>query len=152
MQVFEYFSERTPWSFVETRETSVVWNYKFSDYHFGKMQAQDMLQHLLTGSISNSAVDVLCTSCSVEVRMFGVNKGVSLSRIMDLMARHLGGSAVTFDAVVAIGRFMSRDESVFAYLEGAIPPCCQAPAARIAFEPTATGVCRGATHVAVLRV
>ena len=80
-----------------------------------------MLQHLLTGSISNSAVDVLRTSCSVEVRMFGVNKGVSLSRIMDLMARHLGGAAVTFDVAVAIGRFMSRDESVFSYLEGTRP-------------------------------
>jgi trehalose 6-phosphate synthase/phosphatase len=26
--VFDYFCERTPRSFVETRETSLVWNYK----------------------------------------------------------------------------------------------------------------------------
>lgn len=28
--VFDYFSERTPRSFVEARDTSVVWNYKYA--------------------------------------------------------------------------------------------------------------------------
>jgi hypothetical protein len=28
--VFDYFCERTPRSYVETRETSLVWNYKFA--------------------------------------------------------------------------------------------------------------------------
>lgn len=28
--VFEYFCERTPRSFVEQRDTSVVWNYKYA--------------------------------------------------------------------------------------------------------------------------
>lgn len=28
--VLDYFCERTPRSFVETRETSLVWNYKYA--------------------------------------------------------------------------------------------------------------------------
>ena len=28
--VFDYFCERTPRSFVESRDTSVVWNYKYA--------------------------------------------------------------------------------------------------------------------------
>ena len=28
--VFDYFCERTPRSFVEARETSVIWNYKYA--------------------------------------------------------------------------------------------------------------------------
>jgi hypothetical protein len=28
--VFDYFCERTPRSYVETRETSLVWNYKYA--------------------------------------------------------------------------------------------------------------------------
>lgn len=28
--VFDYFCERTPRSFVEARETSLVWNYKYA--------------------------------------------------------------------------------------------------------------------------
>jgi trehalose 6-phosphate synthase/phosphatase len=86
--VFNYFSERTPWSFVETRDTSVVWNYKFSDYEFGKSQAQDMLQHLLTGSISNSAVDVVRGSRSVEARPAACAVVSSHSRSWARRCRH----------------------------------------------------------------
>ena len=36
--VFDYFCERTPRSFVETRETSLVWNFKYADVEFGRLQ------------------------------------------------------------------------------------------------------------------
>jgi trehalose 6-phosphate synthase/phosphatase len=103
---------------VEVRKTSVVWNYRESVYEFGKLQAQDMLQHLSAGSISNSAVEVVRGSRSVEVRSFGVNKGVSMRRTIDLMSRHLGPQAVAFDYVLCIGHFMVRDEAIFSYFEG----------------------------------
>lgn len=37
--VFDYFRERTPRSFVEAREASIVWNYKSADMEFGRLQA-----------------------------------------------------------------------------------------------------------------
>lgn len=88
----------------EERETSLVWNYKYAgaclncsycrlifwfssylsmqlliltfqiDVEFGKLQARDMLQHLWTGPISNSSVEVVQGSRSVEVRAVGVTK------------------------------------------------------------------------------
>ncbi len=36
--VFDYFRERTPRSFVEAREASIVWNYKSADMEFGRLQ------------------------------------------------------------------------------------------------------------------
>lgn len=102
--VFEYFTERTPRSHLELRETSLVWNYKYagkellifllpnlplhthsliyiciflsmiSDVEFGRLQARDMLQHLWTSPISNSSVDIVQGSRSVEVRAAGVTK------------------------------------------------------------------------------
>jgi trehalose 6-phosphate synthase/phosphatase len=42
--VLDYFCERTPRSFVEARETSVVWNFKHADMEFGRLQARDLLQ------------------------------------------------------------------------------------------------------------
>lgn len=36
--VFDYFRERTPRSFVEPREASIVWNYKNADIEFGRLQ------------------------------------------------------------------------------------------------------------------
>ncbi|KAL3596608.1 hypothetical protein D5086_008245 [Populus alba] len=72
--VFEYFTERTPGSHFELRETSLVWKYKYAESHFGKLQSKDMLQHLWTGPISNAAVDVVQGDRSVEVRSVGVTK------------------------------------------------------------------------------
>ena len=46
-------------SFVELRMTSVVWNYKYADVEFGRLQARDLLQHLWTGPISNAPVDIV---------------------------------------------------------------------------------------------
>ncbi|KAG2309879.1 hypothetical protein Bca52824_029627 [Brassica carinata] len=66
--VFKYFSERTPSSHFETRDSSLIWNYKYADIEFWRLQARDLLQHLCTGPISNASVDVVKGSRSVEVR------------------------------------------------------------------------------------
>ena len=44
---------------MELRKTSVVWNYKYADVEFGRLQARDLLQHLWTGPISNAPVDIV---------------------------------------------------------------------------------------------
>jgi trehalose-6-phosphatase len=53
---------------------------------FGRIQARDLLQHLLTGPISNAPVDIVRGSKSVEVRPVGVSKGASMERILQYMA------------------------------------------------------------------
>ncbi|XVE92646.1 hypothetical protein REPUB_Repub01dG0116500 [Reevesia pubescens] len=80
--VFEYFTERTPRSHFQTRDTSLVWNYKYADIEFGRLQARDMLQHLWTGPISNASVDVVPGSRSVEVRVVGVTKETTTSLVL----------------------------------------------------------------------
>ena len=49
---------------MELRKTSVVWNYKYADVEFGRLQARDLLQHLWTGPISNAPVDIVQVSQS----------------------------------------------------------------------------------------
>ncbi|GMY33548.1 alpha,alpha-trehalose-phosphate synthase [UDP-forming] 1-like [Fagus crenata] len=80
--VLEYFTERTPRSHFEPRDTSLVWNYKYADVEFGRLQARDMLQHLWTGPISNASIDVVQGGRSVEVRAVGVTKGAAIDRIL----------------------------------------------------------------------
>ena len=92
--VFDYFCERTPRSYVETRETSLVWSYKYADPDFGRQQARDLLQHLWTGPISNAAVDVIQGAKSVEVRPIGVSKGAAVERIVSMMGE-CGSSSLT---------------------------------------------------------
>lgn len=64
--VLDYFCERTPRSFVEVRDTSLVWNYKHADVEFGRLQARDLLQvrgWCLIGSFVVVLVLVLYTAC-----------------------------------------------------------------------------------------
>ncbi|GMH33474.1 hypothetical protein BSKO_01308 [Bryopsis sp. KO-2023] len=116
--VFDYFCERTPRSFVETRDTSLVWNFKYADVEFGRMQAMDLLQHLRTGPISSAPVDIIPGARSVEVRPVGITKGLTMQHIIGEMERILGLDAICFDFVMCIGHFLSKDENIFSYFEG----------------------------------
>jgi trehalose 6-phosphate synthase/phosphatase len=97
--VFDYFCERTPRSYVETRETSLVWSYKYADPDFGRQQARDLLQHLWTGPISNAAVDVIQGAKSVEVRPIGVSKGAAIERIVSMMGERGSSSLIKTEEV-----------------------------------------------------
>ena len=114
--VFEYFCERTPRSHVETRETSLVWSYKYADPDFGRQQARDLLQHLWTGPISSAPVDVIMGAKSVEVRPVGLSKGTAVERIVQM----IGGAQndlIEVDFVSCCGHFLGRDEDIFSFLE-----------------------------------
>ncbi|CAK0785345.1 Trehalose-6-P synthase/phosphatase complex synthase subunit [Coccomyxa viridis] len=116
--VFDYFCERTPRSFVELRKTSVVWNYKYADVEFGRLQARDLLQHLWTGPISNAPVDIVQGAKSVEVRPVGISKGLAMSRIINVIAAREAHEAVQYDFVLVAGHFLVRDENIFTFFEG----------------------------------
>ncbi|KAG9149134.1 hypothetical protein Leryth_010725 [Lithospermum erythrorhizon] len=118
--VFEYFTERTPRSHFELRETCLVWNYKYSDIEFGRLQARDMLQHLWTGPISNASVDVVQGLRSVEVREVGVTKGAAIERILGEIVRSKAIS-LPIDYVLCIGHFLGKDEDVFTFFEPELP-------------------------------
>ncbi|KAL7087471.1 hypothetical protein ACP275_13G070000 [Erythranthe tilingii] len=119
--VFEYFTERTPRSHFEERQTSLVWNYKYSDVEFGRLQARDMLQHLWTGPISNSSVDVVQGSRSVEVRAVGVTKGAAIDRIIGEVV-HSKDISSPIDYVLCIGHFLEKDEDIYTFFEPELPP------------------------------
>ncbi|GLU17773.1 hypothetical protein SLE2022_341270 [Rubroshorea leprosula] len=119
-QVFEYFTERTPRSHFELRETSLVWNYKYADIEFGRLQARDMLQHLWTGPISNASVDVVQGSRSVEVRAVGVTKGAAIDRILGEIV-HSKSMTTPIDYVLCIGHFLGKDEDVYTFFEPELP-------------------------------
>ncbi|KAK9048301.1 hypothetical protein SSX86_032737 [Deinandra increscens subsp. villosa] len=119
--VFEYFTERTPRSHFELRETSLVWNYKYADVEFGRLQARDMLQHLWTGPISNASVDVVQGSRSVEVRAVGVTKGVTIVRILGEIV-HSKSISAPIDYVLCVGHSLGKDEDLYTFFEPELPP------------------------------
>ncbi|GFZ07150.1 trehalose-6-phosphate synthase [Actinidia rufa] len=119
--VFEYFTERTPRSHFELRETSLSWNYKYADVEFGRLQARDMLQHLWTGPISNASLDVIQGARSVEVRAVGVTKGAAIDRILGEIV-HNRGMKAPIDYVLCIGHFLAKDEDIYTFFEPELRP------------------------------
>lgn len=118
--VFEYFTERTPRSHFELRQTSLVWNYKYADVEFGRLQAKDLLQHLWTGPISNASVDVVQGGRSVEVRAVGVTKGAAIDRILGEII-HSNEVKSPIDYVLCVGHFLPKDEDIYTFFEPELP-------------------------------
>ncbi len=48
-EIFEYYTDRTPGSYIEQKEQSLVWHYENADLAFGQWQAGKCL---LAGSTS----------------------------------------------------------------------------------------------------
>ncbi|GLT80169.1 hypothetical protein SLA2020_516230 [Shorea laevis] len=119
--VFRYFTERTPRSHFEFRETSLKWNYKYADLVFGRLQARDLLQHLWTGPISNAPVEVVQGSQSVEVRPVGFSKAAVIDRILGEIV-HSEGMKEPVDYVLCIGHFLMKDEDIYTFFEPELPP------------------------------
>ena len=40
--IMQYFAERTPGTYIESKESSLAWHYRDADPHFGAWQAKDM--------------------------------------------------------------------------------------------------------------
>lgn len=78
--VLEEFVDRTPGSFIEEKEFSVVWHYRMSDPEFGEWLANELaanLEHMLT----DTEFRAVRGSKSVEVRPIWANKGQVRARL-----------------------------------------------------------------------
>ncbi len=80
--VFQYFTERTPKSFIEERDTYLSWSYRDCDLEFGESQAHSLITHLTCGSLANAGTHVLNHSRIVQVRPAGISKGLVTERVV----------------------------------------------------------------------
>ncbi|MBL8022075.1 MAG: bifunctional alpha,alpha-trehalose-phosphate synthase (UDP-forming)/trehalose-phosphatase [Leptospirales bacterium] len=76
------FAERTPGSQIEEKSASIAWHYRMADPELGPAQAKELRLHLLE-SFSNLPVQILNGKMCVEIRVQGVNKGITARQIMD---------------------------------------------------------------------
>ncbi|GAB9467761.1 Alpha,alpha-trehalose-phosphate synthase [Globisporangium polare] len=79
--IMQYFTERTPGSFIETKESSLTWHYGETDQIFGPMQARDM-QINLEDVLCNLPLEVIQGTNRVEVRLQGITKTVIIEEIL----------------------------------------------------------------------
>ncbi|CAN6327599.1 unnamed protein product [Urochloa humidicola] len=105
--VMNLYTESTDGSYIENKETALVWHHQDADPGFGSSQAKEMLDHL-ESVLANEPVAVKSGQFIVEVKPQGVSKGLVAEKILTLM-KEKGRQA---DFVLCIGDDRS-DEDMF---------------------------------------
>lgn len=111
LPILEAYTESTDGSYIEAKESAIVWHYKETDPDFGRWQAKELLDHL-EGMLSNEPVEVSSGQAIVEVKPQHVSKGNAVDRILE----HLSHQSQAPDFVLCIGDDRS-DEDMFTAME-----------------------------------
>ncbi|XP_009411218.2 probable alpha,alpha-trehalose-phosphate synthase [UDP-forming] 7 [Musa acuminata AAA Group] len=110
--VMKLYTEATDGSYMETKESALVWHHQDADPGFGSAQAKEMLDHL-ESVLANEPVLVKSGQFIVEVKPQGVSKGLVAEKILSSMMED-GRQA---DFVLCIGDDRS-DEDMFEGIAG----------------------------------
>jgi len=116
--LFQYYTERTPGSFIEVKEFNLTWHYRHADPEFGSWQAAE-LQVNLDKILSHMPVSVILGSKTLEVRPSSADKATVAQAILrDIQETPAEeplteGKEVDFLLCVGDGK---TDESIFALL------------------------------------
>ncbi|KAK4489201.1 hypothetical protein RD792_004995 [Penstemon davidsonii] len=133
--VMQLYTETTDGSFIETKESALVWNYQLADPDFGSCQAKELLDHL-ESVLANEPVSVKSGQHIIEVKPQGVNKGLVAERILTKMRQ----KEVLPDFVLCIGDDRS-DEDMFevimtAKADGSLSPVAEVFACTVGQKPS----------------
>jgi len=100
--ILEVFADRTPGSFIEEKEYSLVWHYRRSDTKLAKIRAGE-LKETIRHLTSNLDLGVLEGNKIVEIKNTGVNKGRAVTKWI---------TKKKWDFIMAIGDDWT-DEDIF---------------------------------------
>jgi trehalose 6-phosphate synthase/phosphatase len=104
--VLDHFVERTPGSFIEEKDFSLVWHYRMSDPEFGEWLANELVASL-EQMLADTPVRAVKGQKTVEVKLVWANKGEFYTR--------LGQTLSVPDFILAAGDDVT-DEDLFAQL------------------------------------
>jgi trehalose 6-phosphate synthase/phosphatase len=103
--ILEVYMDRTPGSFIEEKEYSLVWHYRKADVALASIRARELKDALLHLT-ANLDLGVLEGSKVMEIKHIGINKGRAVQRWL---------AKEPWDFILAIGDDVT-DEDIFAAL------------------------------------
>ncbi|MBD3290887.1 bifunctional alpha,alpha-trehalose-phosphate synthase (UDP-forming)/trehalose-phosphatase [candidate division KSB1 bacterium] len=107
--IIDLYIERTPGSFCETKDFSIVWHYRKADPGLGDIRARELITNLLYLT-SNMDLQVLEGSKVVEIKNIGINKGKAAIRWL---------SRKPWDFIIAFGDDWTDEDTFRALPESA---------------------------------
>ncbi|XP_073140756.1 probable alpha,alpha-trehalose-phosphate synthase [UDP-forming] 9 [Henckelia pumila] len=118
--IMNLYTEATDGSFMEVKESALVWHHQDADPDFGSCQAKELLEHL-ENVLANEPAVVRRGLHIVEVKPQGVTKGLVAEKVLSMMVKN--GNAPDF--VMCIGDDRSDEdmfESILAVVSGSSLP------------------------------
>ncbi len=100
--VLEFYMDRTPGSFIEEKEYSLVWHFRNSDPELASIRARELKESILSLT-SNLGLGALEGNKVIEIKNAGINKGLAATK---WIAKN------TYDFILAAGDDWT-DEDIF---------------------------------------
>ncbi len=79
--ILETFVDRTPGTFIETKNYSLAWHYRKADPELSRTRTIE-LNTVLTSMVTNNDLSVLKGNKVIEIKSSNVNKGRAMSRVL----------------------------------------------------------------------
>ncbi len=79
--ILETFVDRTPGTFIETKNYSLAWHYRTADPELATRRTIE-LNTVLTSMVSNNDLSILKGNKVIEIKSSNVNKGRAVSRLL----------------------------------------------------------------------
>jgi len=105
--ILETFVDRTPGTFIEEKNYSLVWHYRKAEPEQGQQRANELKEEL-RNMIVNHNLEIMEGNKVIEIKAGGINKGKAAMRFIRNME---------FDCIIAIGDDWT-DEYMFRELPG----------------------------------
>lgn len=91
--ILETFVDRTPGTFIETKNYSLAWHYRTADPELAKIRTIE-LNTVLTSMVANNDLSILQGNKVIEIKSSNVNKGRAVARLL---------TQDTYDFITVIG-------------------------------------------------
>ncbi|WOL06547.1 putative alpha,alpha-trehalose-phosphate synthase [Canna indica] len=111
--VLQLYRDTTDGSYIEVKESAIVWHHQYADRDFGSCQAKELLDHL-ESVLANEPVVVKRGQHIVEVKPQGVSKGLVVEKLIGTLNKR----GKPPDLVLCIGDDRS-DEDMFESINAA---------------------------------
>lgn len=79
--ILETFVDRTPGTFIETKNYSLAWHYRMADPELANIRTME-LNTVLTSIVGNNNLSILAGNKVIEIKSSNVNKGRVVSRLL----------------------------------------------------------------------
>jgi trehalose 6-phosphate synthase/phosphatase len=106
-KVMEMYTQRTHGSYIDEKESVLIWQFDDADPEFGLFQSQELEEHL-SDILSNHPLEVTRGSGYLEIRPAGLSKGLFLQHMLAV----LSSRGIQIDFLLTMGND-SSDEEMF---------------------------------------